>query len=49
MHHFFGLGEWAGKPVFLTLSNSYNNNSFLDNIKIVLFMFSKTILKNSFQ
>ena len=19
-HHFFGLGEWAGKPVFLTLS-----------------------------
>ena len=19
-HHFFGLGEWAGRPVFLTLS-----------------------------
>ena len=19
-HHFFGLGEWAGKPIFLTLS-----------------------------
>ena len=19
-HHFFGLGEWAGKPVFLTIS-----------------------------
>ena len=19
-HHFFGLGEWAGEPVFLTLS-----------------------------
>ena len=21
-HHFFGLGEWAGKPVFLTLSST---------------------------
>ena len=23
-HHFFGLGEWAGKPVFLTLSVGTN-------------------------
>ena len=22
-HHFFGLGEWASKPVFLTLSPSF--------------------------
>ena len=23
-HHFFGLGEWAGKPIFLTLSKIKN-------------------------
>ena len=23
-HHFFGLGEWAGNPVFVTLSSLYD-------------------------
>ena len=44
-HHLFGLGEWAGRPVFLTLSDTKITqllmglaikNSFIHRLKILL-------------
>ena len=43
-HHLFGLGEWAGRPVFLTLSDTKITqllmglaikNSFIHRLKIL--------------
>ena len=41
-HHFFGLGEWAGEPVFLTLSISIPDFFFSLNFSyslLLLFFF----------